>query len=130
MVVIKFKTVNEKKEFESNKVKSYLKFIVMDIASFFNANGHDFVVTDVLSEALEDKRLRRVSRSHQEGRAVDVRTRGIPEEFLKTVEEKFEKIYKNEAAISMKTKKPDLIVRHNSGNGDHFHIQVREVRDV
>jgi hypothetical protein len=125
MAHIKFKTTKEKEEFESTKVKGNLKFILLDMASFFNANGYDFVITDVLSEVQEDKKLKRISSSHREGRAVDVRVHGISKDFLKVFEEKFEKIYHNEAAVSLKTGQPNLILYHNSGHGDHLHIQVR-----
>ena len=125
MANIKFKTEVERLEFD--RIKPVLKFILLDMASYFNANGHDFVITDVFSEVQEDRKLKRISSSHREGRAVDVRVHKIPEEFLKTFEDKFEKIYPNEAAISSKTGKPNLIVRHNVGAGDHLHIQVRKV---
>jgi hypothetical protein len=126
MAHIKFKTEKEKKEFDSTRVKENLKFIVLDMASYFNSNGYDFVITDVLSEVQEDKKLKRISSSHREGRAVDVRVHGLPEEFLKTFEEKFERIYRNEAAVSKNTGEPNLIVRHNVGSGDHLHIQIKK----
>lgn len=125
MAHIKFKTDSEKTEF--NKLQPNLKFIALDMASYFNAAGYDFVITDVLSEIQEDRKLKRVSASHREGRAIDVRTYGIPEDFLKTFEDKFERIYKNEAAISSKTGEPNLIYYHDSGFGRHLHIQVRKV---
>lgn len=124
MALIKFKTDKEKAEFD--KIKPNLKFILLDMASYFNANGYDFVITDLLSEVQEDKKLKRISSSHREGRAADVRVKGIPEDFIKTFEEKFEKIYRNEAAISLKTGEPNLILRHNIGAGDHLHIQVKK----
>jgi hypothetical protein len=126
MAHIKFKTEKEKNEFESSRVKENLKFIVLDMASYFNSNGYDFVITDVLSEVQEDKKLKRISSSHREGRAVDVRVHGLPGEFLKTFEEKFERIYRNEAAVSKNTGEPNLIVRHNVGSGDHLHIQIKK----
>jgi len=126
MAHIKFKTEKEKNEFDSTRVKENLKFIVLDMASYFNSNGYDFVITDVLSEVQEDKKLKRISSSHREGRAVDVRVHGLPEEFLKTFEEKFERIYRNEAAVSKNTGEPNLIVRHNVGSGDHLHIQIKK----
>jgi uncharacterized protein YcbK (DUF882 family) len=124
MALIKFKTDKEKAEFD--KIKSVLKFILLDMASYFNANGHDFVITDLFSEIQEDRKLKRVSSSHREGRAADIRVKGIPDEFLKTFEEKFERIYMNEAAISLKTNQPNLILRHNVGAGDHLHVQVKK----
>lgn len=126
MAHIKFKTEKEKIEFGSNKVKANLKFIILDMASYFNANGHEFIITDVLSEVQEDKKLKRISSSHREGRAVDVSVRNIPEDFLQTFEEKFEKMYANEAAISKVSGLPNLIVHHNVGSGDHLHIQVKK----
>lgn len=124
MAHIKFKSEKEKAEFD--KVKANLKFILLDMASYFNSFGYDFIITDLLSEVQEDKKLKRISSSHREGRAADVRVKGIPEDFLKTFEEKFEKIYRNEAAISLKTGEPNLILRHNIGSGDHLHIQIRK----
>lgn len=124
MAHIKFKSEKEKSEFD--KVKANLKFILLDMASYFNSFGYDFIITDLLSEVQDDKKLKRISSSHREGRAADVRVKGIPEDFLKTFEEKFEKIYRNEAAISLKTGEPNLILRHNIGSGDHLHIQIRK----
>ena len=124
--MIKFKTPDIKTEWDDPKVKPSLKFIVLDIANFITARGYEFVVTDILSEESEDKKLKRVSKSHQEGRAVDVRTRDWPKKLIDTVIEHFNNLYSNEAAISASTKKPTLIVYHNNGNGIHFHIQVRK----
>jgi len=124
MAQIKFKTEKEKAEFD--KIVPNLKFILLDMVSYFNSFGYDFVITDLLSEVQEDKKLKRISASHSQGRAADVRVKGLPEDFLKTFEEKFEKIYRNEAAISLKTGEPNLILRHNIGSGDHLHIQVKK----
>jgi hypothetical protein len=101
------------------------QIIAEDMGRFFVNAGYKLVITDIMSEKGEDERLKRVSRAHSEGRAFDFRTRGIPEEFLAKVEKTFEHIYKHWAALSKETKKEQLIVYHDNGNGKHAHVQIR-----
>lgn len=124
--MIKFKSEDVKSEWDDPRVKAKLKLIALDIANYITARGYEFVITDILSEEDEDKKLKRVSKSHQEGRALDVRTRDWPKKLIDQVIKHFNDIYKDDAAISASTGKPTLIVYHNNGNGIHFHIQVRK----
>lgn len=102
-----------------------LQLILEDMAQFVVSHGHNFVITDLLSEELEDKKLKRVSKSHVEGRACDLRVRDWPLEFRKKFEDYFEKKYLKYAAISLKTGQANLIEIHDSGAGQHTHIQIR-----
>ena len=122
--MIKFKSEKEEKEFP--KTKSILRLIVLEISQLVTSKGYDFVISDVLSEVSEDRILKRVSSSHREGRAVDVRTQGWPPELLEEIEKVFEPKYREVAALSKVTGKPNLILYHNVGFGNHIHIQVKK----
>jgi len=67
----------------------------------------------------------RVSRSHVEGRAIDVSGKGWSHEQAKLLEGKFNKWYKPIGAISSSTGLSNAIYYHNAGSGWHFHLQVR-----
>lgn len=102
-----------------------LQLILEDMAQFVVSNGHKFVITDLLSEELEDKKLKRVSKSHVEGRAADLRVRDWPVDFRKKFQDYFEKKYLKYAAISLKTGQANLIEIHSVGSGIHTHVQIR-----
>lgn len=124
--MIQFKEGHEKElkeEFKSIHPK--LRELLFEMARWVSAKGQRFVITDLLSEDLEDKKLKRISKSHQEGRAADIRVRDWPKDLRKLFEEYFEKRYSHIAALSKKTLKPNLIEIHDNGSGIHTHIQLR-----
>lgn len=120
---LKFKSQRERDEF--SQIHEKLKFILNDMSRYVVAHGYEFIVTDILSDAFEDKRLGRISKSHSEGRAADVSINGWPKEFQAKFEAFFEAAYKNEAAFSKRTMQNNLIEIHDNGNGAHAHIQIR-----
>lgn len=120
---IKFKSKQEESEFPLLKKRAQI--IAQDMAQYCHIHGFEFVITDVMSDGSEDKKLKRVSKSHTEGRAFDVRSRIWTEDFRKKLEKHFEEKYKDWAALSGKTLKPNLIEYHNSGTGFHFHVQIK-----
>jgi|OpeIllAssembly_1097287.scaffolds.fasta_scaffold137963_2 hypothetical protein len=120
---------NQAKELkvEFTQIEPVLRKLLIEMAQWVTSKGHKFVITDLLSEKLEDEKLKRVSKSHQEGRAADIRVRDWPKDFRKLFEEYFEKRYSHIAAISKKSGKPNLIEIHDNGiGGIHCHIQVRK----
>jgi hypothetical protein len=126
---IYFKEGHEKELIEEYKqLKTMAQIIAEDMANFFESHGFKLILTDIISNPAEDKRLGRVSAAHSEGRAFDFRTHGIPRDFLAKVENRYENLYKDVAAIAKSTGKPNLIEYHDNGNGDHGHVQIR--RDV
>lgn len=126
-MTIKFKSATEQNEWDL--IRKRLQTVLIDIAGYFNANGYDCVLTDLLSEKDENLKLRRVSKSHDEGRAGDIRTRDIPKEFINEVIKHFNNKYEDWAAISANGGLPCLIVYHNNGNGPHFHVQIKPYKD-
>jgi hypothetical protein len=122
---IQFKTPDLINEYQ--EIHPRLQIVLEDMASWVVAHGHEFVITDLLSEELEDKKLKRVSSSHREGRAADLRVRNWPLEFRKKFEECFEKKYIKIAAISKATGLPNLVFIHDNGvGGIHTHISIRK----
>lgn len=124
---VKFKEGLEKiliQEWQSLFPKSQI--IANDMALYCHLNGVPFIITDILSDDLEDKLLNRVSDSHSEGRAFDFRIHGWTKEFLDKFEKHFETKYARFAAYSKKTGKRNLIVYHDNGNGNHGHCQIQK----
>jgi hypothetical protein len=119
---------NQAKELkvELTQIEPVLRKLLIEMAQWVTSKGHKFVITDLLSEKLEDEKLKRVSKGHQEGRAADIRVRDWPKDLRKLFEEYFEKRYSHIAAISKKSGTPNLIEIHDNGNGIHCHIQVRK----
>lgn len=126
--MILFKEGQERKlKEEFYRIHPKLKNLLIEMAEWINSKGCKFVITDLLSEELEDIKLKRVSKSHQEGRAADIRVRDWPNQLRIDFEERFEKRYSHIAAISKKSGKPNLIEIHDNGNGIHTHIQIRNI---
>lgn len=121
---VKFKDASLVSEYQ--EIRTSLQLILEDMAGFVIGHGHEFIVTDLMSEAGEDASLKRISKSHSEGRAADIRVKGWPEEFRIKFEAYYETKYKDKAAISSLTLNPNLIEIHNNGNGIHCHIQVKK----
>ena len=119
---VKWKKIDLLDEFY--QIDPRLQFILEDCARWVVASGYDFVVTALLSDAETDARLGRVSKSHQEGRAADVRCVGWPEEFIAKFIKFAEAAHGKDGAISAHDGQRRLVVFHNVGHGPHLHIQV------
>lgn len=109
---------------EYQLLKERGQIIAEDMALFCHSNGVKFLLTDIVSNPDEDKRLGRVSKSHSECRAFDFRVWGWSKEFLAKFELYFENKYKHWAALSKESLQPNLIVYHDNGNGIHGHCQI------
>ena len=106
------------------KCRPVLQFIAADMATWCEANKLHFVITESLTTIEEDQDLNRVSSTHREGRALDIRSKDWPREWINFFGEYFIEKYKSVAALN-KFGTPILIVWHNSGHGEHFHVQIR-----
>jgi hypothetical protein len=127
----RFKEGHEKELVEEfSKIRPRLQIVLDECAAFCQAAGQEFVITDLLSNPAEDKLLGRVSESHSEGRAGDIRVKNWPDSFQKKFAEFFDARFVRWAAISKKTGKPKLIVIHNIGHGAHCHIQIRPYKEA
>jgi hypothetical protein len=84
--------------------------------------GIELTLTATVSTAAEDKELERVSTTHREGRAFDVRTRDLPESLIAELCAATRKEYGKFGAVSGHS--PQLIVYRPHGSGPHLHIQL------
>lgn len=103
-----------------------LQFIMMDINLWCSRNGMPCVVTDTISTIEDDKKLKRVSSSHREKRAVDLSASGWSLDNINALQNEFNNKYNYYGAISKSTLKSNLVVYHNSGHGWHLHIQIHK----
>lgn len=110
---------------EYQLLKERAQIVMEDMALFCQSAGVEFIVTDIVSNPDEDKRLGRVSKSHSEFRAFDFRIWHWSKEFLAKFEQVFEHRYKHWAALSKETLQPNLIVYHDNGHGNHGHCQIK-----
>jgi len=114
---------------EYQLINPKLQLVLEDMALWVTSHGHEFIITDLLSEEAEDKALKRVSTSHRDGRACDLRVRDWPQEFRNKFEIYFETKYYKLAAISKVTGKPNLVYIHSNGNGIHCHVSVKPTKE-
>lgn len=119
---MKFKNKETMEEFDL--IKERLKVVLDDLDHYFQDHGHELIITDLISSEGEDAVLKRVSPSHRQGRAADIRTRNLPKSFIYQVAEYFNEKYREWAAISKRTLEPTLVVYHD-GSAYHLHVQVR-----
>lgn len=96
--------------------------------------GHLFMwcqsndLTCTLTSTNETVGFNRKSRSHKEGRAVDVRTWNFTEKQLDQLTAYLEETCGHLGAYSASDMKQRLVVRHGTeagGRGDHLHLQVK-----
>ncbi len=81
-----------------------------------------FVVTSIISDR---KNINSKSRTHEEGRAIDISSKGWTESHIYRFQYHMNTWYSDIAAISAKDNEPRAVVHHDSGYGEHFHLQVR-----
>lgn len=98
--------------------------IVFDMAHWCELKNLPFVITSTVSTENEDEKLKRKSKTHVSGRAFDMSLRGWNDKDVNLFRTEYNNRYQHIASISKYTGQPTLIVRHNSGHGDHLHIQI------
>lgn len=125
---LKFKTKKIQDRFPL--VHPLLQEILQDMSAWLKKKyNRDLTLSESVTTLEEDKRLKRVSTSHQEGRAVDGDvtpedespwSKEITNEFVVHFGKKYDKTH---GALS-KSGVRKCVVFHNSGHGWHLHIQI------
>jgi len=105
-------------------IKSELMLAFSLFRIFADRNNLPVNVTSVISDR-ED--VVAVSRTHEEGRAIDISTKGWPEHKIREAVEYM--LYKDKeemiGAVSLSDGQRRIIIHHEyMGQGDHFHLQV------
>lgn len=122
---VQFKELSKRDEFY--QLDDRLQFILEDCSGWVTSHGYEFVITDMLSEEMDDIKLGRVSTSHRDGRAADVRTRDWPQEFVKKFLIFIDAAHGHHGAISFSDGKRRVAVYHKvTDNAYHLHIQVKK----
>ncbi len=85
--------------------------------------GGTCIFTETKTTGSLDKALKRVSNSHETGRALDQRTWNLKPEIIPLIIKKVTEKYGHIGAMT-KTGERKLAVRHDSGHGDHIHWQL------
>lgn len=121
----------EESLFKSSIVESRSKFmhvklqeIMQDMIDWLKEKGIKPVITETVTTLKEDARLGRTSKTHREGRAFDLRTRDWPRELIKEFENHFNSKFGKHGALGATTMQPNLLVWHDAGYGEHFHVQL------
>lgn len=82
-------------------------------------------ITETVTLVEEDQALGRVSVSHSDCRALDLRSKGFTPDQRTRFEAYLVEKYGDIGAITSKGEKK-LVVWHDSGHGEHFHIQLNK----
>lgn len=116
--------------FKDAKVKYRYRFlcplaqtVLQFMKEYCAERNQSLLITETVTTKFEDEQLKRVSDSHRTGRAFDVSIKEWSEQFIGDFCEKFENDFKAIAATTKNGEKK-LIVRHDSGHGDHLHVQL------
>ncbi len=92
--------------------------LLVAVHDYLNDRKLQMVITSLQSDRAD---VKSVSRTHEQGRAFDIRVRDFEKQDILEVADYFNTFYHNIAAISYRTKKPHCAVVKN----DHIHFQVR-----
>lgn len=120
---MKFKHNEDKQMF--TMLHPILIMIYADLVNYAKeCHGVDLVVTETITTADADSKLKRTSKSHQQGRALDIRTRGINvfklNDIINFINNKDE--YKKFHYVST-SGKVRLAFLH-TGNAEHIHLAI------
>ncbi len=117
---------NQADSLNYDNVTPPLKIVFNDMKEYCEKNGMEFLITSFLSTLIEDQSIAREYAGHREGRAFDLRVSN----WSQVQSDAFINYYCNVSplrtlgAFSAKSGIQVLVVRHNSGAGDHVHVQV------
>lgn len=100
-----------------------LKSLAAEMYQWTVQNNCPFMITESKTTEAEDRILHRVSKTHSEGRAFDVSYHNWNKENADKFIAYFSHKYAGIAAVTMSG--PTLIVFHDAGSGNHFHVQIR-----
>jgi len=100
-----------------------LQLIVMDGANWAFENGLNYVITETVTTLEDDLKANRKTKTHRTKRACDVRSASWPKWARKAFINYLTEKYGEYAAVNTEGVKI-LVKDHDSGSGDHFHIQI------
>jgi len=115
---------HERDEELVEEMNALIAIVMFQMALWCNVRSIPFVVTSTISTEEIDTILGRISTSHRDRRAFDLRskvfTREQKAEFMRVFNEKFKDI----ASISLSDFQPRLVVLHGEDEEEHFHVAI------
>jgi len=108
------------KESHIKHIHPVLRWIMFEADYYCYQMNKPYVVTSII-RGVKDGISK--SKTHQTGRAFDVSVKGWSETFIEMFINYLNAMFSSYAATSASGEKR-LAVRHNSGHGDHIHIQI------
>ena len=107
------------------KIDPMLGVVFYYFVKYAKENNLPVVVTSMIDSPEISKRLNRVSTTHDDGRAIDISAKDWPLLHCHRVTTKINDKYARDYGTCPPNGKPRVVVFHNSGHGDHFHLQVK-----
>lgn len=119
----------EKLDADLPRVDSRIKALVFEAAACLARQGKPLVITCLLrdratQEAIYQKAMsigakEPIRSPHEDGRAVDISTRGLSDDVIAGLVDHLNRTFPYEGNPRFRT-----AIRHDVGQGDHIHIQV------
>lgn len=116
-----FKT--ERVRIRAQYMHPFVAKVMEEMVTWLIAQNINPAITETVSTLIEDSALKRVSATHRQGRAFDIRTKDWSQNLIQEFARFFNKKYGNLGAIGATTKQPTLLLHHDTGHGDHYHVQ-------
>jgi hypothetical protein len=108
-----------------NKLVPQLQELCEAMWFYCAENEQPFMITETVTTTEIDETLGRVSQSHVEGRAIDLRVSHWTNEFIEKFKAHFTEKYNHLGAVSKSDGVRRLIVDHSvANNSRHLHIQI------
>jgi hypothetical protein len=121
--MIQFK--NEKVKSGWSQLKEKLKVAIIEMDEWVQSQyKKDIVLVETISTLEDDLILCRVSSSHRECRAVDIRIKDWPQTMIDAFIKHFTYLDEKIGAVSSEDKIRRFIVYKPHGTGPHFHLQI------
>lgn len=120
--MIRFTTQRAQSRF--SKIDPTLFRLITEIGQWLeDTYKKDLMITETVTTQDEDTYLKRVSKTHQEGRAVDIRNINWSDDIKKALLNQFPMHDSMFGAISLTDGIRRFFLDHDNGNGRHLHCQ-------
>jgi hypothetical protein len=121
--MITFTTLRAQSNF--SLLPKVLRDIALEMDDFLEQEaGKDLYITETISTLEQDLHLKRVSASHRERRAIDVRNYDWSTQLREAFVKKFSQYDETHGAISPNDGVRRFLVDKTHGTGSHYHIQI------
>lgn len=100
-----------------------LLLILADMTMYIAASGYNPVITSLIRNPDQNRKVGSVSDTHTTGRSIDFRAKDWDEIFIKDFTNHFATKYKGHGAVGADGKEK-LLVFHGEGDNFHLHVQI------